>query len=218
MIFFSIVLLLLLSKAQAEPINCDQSTTLLIVYKMKDIGTMRAANQNVGKKRSAANNFKCSYLKKEDWEELEKVKKEKTRFCRLSDNAIDGEIEDFDNSMTLEETVALNPDLGLGNETCLKDKVVKDISSLVSSSTKKSVKSLCNSFASIYNGIFAKAEHCEKIKSVKTDPNSCEIADENGRCPNQPQTTNSASPKRESTPSEDDKKYKIKWSGGAVQM
>lgn len=212
------ILFFLSIQVSAEPISCSESATLLLVYKLKDVGTMRAADFNEGKKRTSANNFKCSYLKDEDWQELEKVKKEKTRFCRLSDSAIDGEIDKFNESMSLEETIALNADFGLGNEECLKDKVVKDISSLVSASTKKSVKSLCQSFAPIYNAIFSKAQYCEKAKAAKSDPNSCEIADENGLCPGQAQTNKPSSSEREATQSEDDSKYKIKWTGGAVQM
>lgn len=212
------ILFFLSTQLFAEPMSCSESATLLLVYKLKNIGTMRAADFNEGKKRTAANNFKCSYLKDEDWQNLEEDKKQKTKLCRLGDSAINGEIDKFDESMTLGETIALNADFGLGNEECLKDKVVKDISSLVSASTKKSVKSLCQSFAPIYNSIFSKAEYCEKAKAAENDPNTCEIADENGLCPEQNQTNEPTSPERKASQSEDDSTYKIKWTGGAVQM
>lgn len=162
---------------------CYREGVLKAAFKIKDILYVKMAERNFPKEGP----LQCQLLDVEDKKQIMRMIEIETAKCFERTGEEEGRLQravDIDLPTIIAPAVSA---LDLGN--CDRRNVEAEFNSFVSQNEHhRSADTLCRAYSPFHQGLMAKARTCreEAKRTASNDPNSCEIADVNGRCPGAP--------------------------------
>lgn len=172
LIFF----LCMASALGAQEANCQDKLALLTLFKIKEVSFMRMADANIPKTKP----FQCQLLTSGDIDKIEKAREEAMERCQKTGDMFE------DKSKSLVEVI--NGGLSTFDaDGCVRDFQREELLKLVRQTKNSSdIKGICRVFSPFNEAQFQRAEYCSKVSSAEADPQTCEIAGPNGKCPGAP--------------------------------
>ena len=148
--------------------------------------------------------LRCDLMPREEFASLQKVKDQKLKWCRLSQQE-DKKGDVFDGAVDTENLDEAIKDAAgsFDVKECHEGNVAAELSQIIKMvRNNRSVESMCNTFAPFNKRIHDKNRNTpcpdSSGQTASQDPTTCEIAGPDGRCPGAPEPVRAPIPTRKS--------------------